>query len=58
MNIKMFSCIKNALRHSMNRTQSKNHRIEKYEIKKTFLSWSDDKTYFCGNGIVALVFSA
>ena len=58
MNIKMFSCIKNALRHSMNRTQSKNHRIEKYEIKKTSLSWFDDKIYIFGNGIVALVFGA
>ena len=42
----------------MNRTQSKNHRIEKYEIKKTSLSWFDDKIYIFGNGIVALVFGA
>ena len=27
---------KKCLRHSMNRTQSKNHRIGTYEIKKTF----------------------
>ena len=33
MNIKMFSWIKKSLRHSMNRIQSKNHKIGTYEIK-------------------------
>ena len=31
------------LRHSMNRNQSKDHRIATYEINQTSLSCSDDK---------------
>ena len=33
------------LRHSMNRIQSKDHRIRTYEINKISLSCFDDKTY-------------
>ena len=33
------------MRHSMNRIQRKDHRIGTYEIKKTSLSFFDDKIY-------------
>ena len=36
---------KKSLRHSMNRIQSKDHRIETYEINKISLSCFDDKIY-------------
>ena len=36
---------KKCLRHSMNRIQSKDHRIGTYEINKISLSCFDDKTY-------------
>ena len=36
---------KECLRHSMNRIQSKDHRIGTYEINKISLSCFDDKTY-------------
>ena len=42
------------LRHSMNRIQSKDHRIRIYEIKKTSLSPFDDKIYIQNNGYVGL----
>ena len=35
---------KKCLRHSMNRIQSKDHRIRTYEINKIHLFCSDDKT--------------
>ena len=38
------------LRHSMNRIQSKDHRIETYEIKKIALFCFDNKTYIQNNG--------
>ena len=38
------------IRHSMNRIQSKDHRIETYEINKTSLSCFDDKIYVQNNG--------
>ena len=38
------------LRHSMIRIQSKDHRIETYEIIKTSLSCFDDKMYIQNNG--------
>ena len=38
------------LRHSMNRMQSKNHRIGTYEISKICLSCFDDKIYILHNG--------
>ena len=41
-------------RHSMNRTQSKDHRIGKYEIKKISLSCFDDKTHIQNNGYAGL----
>ena len=41
---------KKCLRHSMNRIQSKDHRIGTYEIKKISLSCFDDKIYIQNNG--------
>ena len=38
------------IRHSMNRIQSKDHRIETYEINKISLSCFDDKIYVQNNG--------
>ena len=35
---------KKCLRHSMNRIQSKNHRIGTYKSNKIYLSCLDDKT--------------
>ena len=37
------------MRHSMNRIQSKDYRIETYEINKTSLPWFDDKIYIQNN---------
>ena len=40
-------------RHSMNRIQSKNHRIGTYEIKKkNYLSYFDDKVYILNNRLM------
>ena len=41
---------KKCLRHSTNRTQSKNHRIGNYEINKISLSSFDDKINIENNG--------
>ena len=41
---------KTCLRHSMNRIQSKDHRIETYEINKISLFCFDDKIYIQNNG--------
>ena len=38
------------IRHSMNRIQSKDHRIGTYEINKISLSCFDGKTYIQNNG--------
>ena len=38
------------LRHSMNRIQSKYHRIGPYENNKISLSYFDDKIYIQNNG--------
>ena len=38
------------LRHSKNRTQSKDHRTTTYEMNKISLSCFDDKIYFQSNG--------
>ena len=38
------------LRHSINRIQSKDHRIGTYEINKISLSCFDDKIYIKNNG--------
>ena len=38
------------LRHSMNRIQSKDHKIETYEINKIALFCFDNKTYIQNNG--------
>ena len=38
------------LRHSMNRIQSKDHRIGTYEIKKISLPCFNDKMYIQNNG--------
>ena len=48
-----YKCVllnKKYLRHSMNRTQSKDHRIGIYEINKISLSCFDDKIYIQNNG--------
>ena len=37
------------LRHSMNRSQSKDHKIETYEIDKILLTCFDDKIYIQNN---------
>ena len=42
----MYKCI----RHSMNRIQSKDHRIRTYEINKISLSCFDDKIYIQNDG--------
>ena len=44
------------LRYSINRTQSKDHRIRTYEINKTSLSSFDDKIYIQKNGYDGLAF--
>ena len=41
---------KKCLRHSINRIQSKDHRIETYEINKISLSCFDDKIVIHNNG--------
>ena len=38
------------IRHSMNRIQSKDHRIGTYEINKISLPFFDDKMYIQNNG--------
>ena len=38
------------LKHSMNRIQSKNHRIGTYEINKILLSCFDDKIHILNSG--------
>ena len=38
------------LRHSMNKIQSRDHRIETYEIYKIALFCIDNKTYIQNNG--------
>ena len=46
--------MRNVLRHSMNKVQSKNHGIETYESRKNSLLRFDDKFYILFNGIDAL----
>ena len=41
---------KKCLRHSMNRIQSRHHRIGTYEINKISLSCFDEKIYIQNNG--------
>ena len=43
------------LRHSMNRIQSKDHRIGTYEINKISLSCFNDKIYIQNNGYDDLI---
>ena len=38
------------IRHSMNRIQTKDHKIGTYVINKISLSWFDDKIYIKNNG--------
>ena len=45
------------LRHSMNRIQSKDNRIETYEINKISLSYFDDKIYTLNNRYDGLALS-
>ena len=40
---------KKCLRHSMNRIQSKDHKIGTYEIKKISFSYFDDKMHIQNN---------
>ena len=47
---KDFLLNKKCLRHSMNRIQSKDHKIGTYEINKISLSCLDDKVYIQNNG--------
>ena len=47
---------KKCLRHSMNRIQSKDHRIGTYEINKISLSYFDDKIYIQNNECDGLAF--
>ena len=47
---KDISLNKKCLRHSMNRIQSKDHKIGTYEINKISLSCFDDKIYIQNNG--------
>ena len=47
---KYFLLNNECLGRSMNRIQSKNHRIETYEINKISLSWFDDKIYILNTG--------
>ena len=49
--------IKNCLRHSAKRVQSKDHRIGTYEIDKISLSCFDDKIYIQNNGYDRLALS-
>ena len=48
---------KRCLRHSMNRIQSKHHKIGAYEINKISLSCFDDKIYIQNNGYDASALS-
>ena len=41
-------------RHSMNRIQSRDHKMGTYEINKIFLSCFDYKIYIKNNGCVGL----
>ena len=41
---------KKCLRHSMNKIQSKDHKIVTYEISKISLPYFDDKIYIQNNG--------
>ena len=53
MNIEIYKDVlsnKKCLKDSMNRIQSKDHRIRTYEINKISLSCSDDKIYIQNNG--------
>ena len=47
---------KKFLRHSMNRIQSKDHKIRTYEIGKIPLSCFGDKIYIQNNGCDGLAF--
>ena len=46
-----------SLRHSMNRIQSKDHRVGTYEVNKISLPYFDDKTYIENNGYDGLALS-
>ena len=46
---------KTSFRYSVNRIQSKIHRIGNYEIIKTYLSCFDDKIYIPNNRYDSLV---
>ena len=48
---------KNCLKHSMNRTQSKDHKMGTYEINKIYLSCFDDKIFIQNYGCDGLTLS-
>ena len=39
------------MRHNMKRVQGKLHRIGTYDVRKTSLSYFDNKRYILGDGI-------
>ena len=41
---------KKCIRHTMDRIQSKYHRVGTYEVNKILLFWFDDKIYIQNNG--------
>ena len=47
---------KKIIRHKMRRIQSKKHKLGTQEIKKTSLSWFDDKRFVLDDGIHTLVY--
>ena len=42
--------VNKCIRHSMNRIESKDHRMRTYEINKISLSYFDEKIYIQNNG--------
>ena len=49
--ILMLCFIKEVMRHNMKRVQGKLHRIGTYDVRKTSLSYFDNKRYILGDGI-------
>ena len=47
---------KKVIRHKMNRTQSKKHKIGTYEVKKISVSCFDDKRYILDDGVHTLAY--
>ena len=47
---KDFLLLNKCIRHSVNRIQSKDHKIGTYKVNKVLLSCFDDKLYIQNNG--------